>query len=173
LNGANVFIVYATSPNAPTLTAMRPDGTSSSNSLNICNGEQTVLTTNCANNAVSVWYGGVNPYSSTGIDHYVTTTSTTTYTAKCQLGSCLSANSPPVKIVNEPNIQSTKSGNWQDPTIWANSVVPINCQTVIIQTGHTVTVPINDAKAKSIIIRGNLNFQNVSPTVKGKVSLGI
>jgi hypothetical protein len=57
--------------------------------------------------------------------------------------------------------------------MWTNNFVPLNCQTVTIQTGHTVIVPINDAKAKNIIVKGSLNFLNVSPTVKGKVGLGI
>lgn len=160
-------------PSPPILTAISLDGTSSTTGLNICNGETIALTTNCASGNTSSWFDGLNTYSNTLSLYYFNATTTTTYTAKCSNYFCNSTNSPPVRIVKEPNIQSTKNGNWQDPTMWTNNYVPLNCQTVTIQTGHTVNVPINDAKAKKIIINGNLNFQNVSPTVKGKVGLGI
>ena len=170
LNGANVFTVYD-NPVAPTLTAsVNGIGTTS---INICNGTTVSLNASgCGTNTVK-WFVGTTEQLLTNNPLNITPPNTITYTAKCQIASCSSANSPPVRIINEPNIQSTKSGNWQEPTMWANNVVPLNCQTVTIQAGHTVTVPINDAKAKNIIIKGNLNFQNVSPTVKGKVSLGI
>jgi hypothetical protein len=160
-------------PSPPILTAISLDGTSSTTGLNICNGETIALTTNCASGNTSSWFDGLNTYSNTLSLYYFNATTTTTYTAKCSNYFCNSTNSPPVRIVKEPNIQSTKNGNWQDPTMWTNNYVPLNCQTVTIQTGHTVTVQINDAKAKKIIINGKLNFQNVSPTVKGKVGLGI
>jgi hypothetical protein len=170
LNGANVFTVYD-NPVAPTLTASI--GGTITTEINICNGTAVSLNANgCGINTVK-WFVGTTEQLSTSNPLNIIPPNTITYTAKCQIASCSSANSPPVRIVNEPNIQSTKSGNWQDPTMWTNNFVPLNCQTVTIQTGHTVTVPINDAKAKNIIIRGNLNFLNVSPTVKGKVGLGI
>jgi Pregnancy-associated plasma protein-A len=152
---------------SPTITASA-GGISSTSNLNICNGTIVSLSTNCQANINPLWGDG-----GTSSIRYVNASSTTTYTAKCSNYFCTSANSPPVRIVNEANIQSTKSGNWQDPTMWTNNFVPLNCQTVTIQAGHTVNVPVNDAKAKNIIIKGNLNFQNTSPTVKGKVGLGI
>jgi hypothetical protein len=170
LNGANVFTVYD-NPVAPTLTASI--GGTVATDINICNGTAVSLNASgCGINTVK-WFVGATEQLSTSNPLNIIPPNTITYTAKCQIASCSSANSPPVRIVNEPSIQSTKSGNWQDPTMWTNNFVPLNCQTVTIQTGHTVNVPINDAKAKNIIIRGNLNFQTVSPTVKGKVGLGI
>jgi hypothetical protein len=154
---------------SPLLTATS-NGVSSTSTLNICDGASTVLSTNCPLGSYNIWD---NATSTTNRTVYVNASSSPTYTVQCGNYFCTSPVSQPVRVVNYPYIQSTKSGNWQDPTMWTNNVVPLNCQTVTIQTGHTVNVPINDAKAKNIIIRGNLNFQNVSPTVKGKVGLGI
>ena len=167
IDGNNSYPVTNYAFPTPILTASL-SGISSTTSLNICNGTSALLSTNCGVNSTPLWQ---NLATTTTLN--VTPSTTTNYTVQCKNYFCSSTNSPPVRIVNEPNIQSTKSGDWQDPTMWANSFVPLNCQTVTIQTGHTVTVPINDAKAKKIIINGKLNFQNVSPTVKGKVSLGI
>lgn len=167
IDGLNSWQFKDYSIPTPTLTASL-GGILTTSSLNICNGTGVVLSTNCGANTNPLWQN-----YATSVTLYVNATTTTNYTVQCSNYFCTSSNSPPVRIVNEPNIQSTKSGNWQDPTMWTNNFVPLNCQTVTIQTGHTVTVPINDAKAKNIIIRGNLNFQNVSPTVKGKVGLGI
>jgi pimeloyl-ACP methyl ester carboxylesterase len=167
IDGLNSWQIKDYSIPTPTLTAST-SGLSSNSSLNICNGTTISLSTNCGENASPLWQN-----LSTLNTINVTPSSTTNYTVRCNNYFCTSANSPPVRIINEPNIQTVKSGNWQDPTVWTNSVIPLNCQTVTIQTGHTVNVPINDAKAKNIIIRGNVNLQNVSPTVKGKVGLGI
>ena len=157
----------------PTLTAANyPEGTTSTTGLNICDGTTIVLTTNCPMGTASAVYDGTSWNISSSRYFYVNA-STKSYVAQCGNYYCSSANSSPVRIVNEPNIQSTKSGDWQDPTMWINNYVPLNCQTVTIQTGHTVNVSINDAKAKNIIIKGKLNFINVSPSVKGKVGLGI
>ncbi|MDZ7900155.1 MAG: alpha/beta fold hydrolase [Arcicella sp.] len=167
IDGLNSWQFKDYSIPTPTLTASS-GGVSSTSSLNICNGSSALLSTNCGANTTPLWQ---NLATSNTIN--VTPPSTTNYTVRCNNYFCTSSNSPPVRIVNEPNIQTVKSGNWQDPTVWTNSVIPLNCQTVTIQAGHNVNVPINDARAKNIIIRGNLNFQNVSPTVKGKVGLGI
>lgn len=157
-------------PSPPILTASIAGGISSNTMLNICDGTSVALSTNCQASDNPIWDNGTTTLTR---NVYVNASSTANFSVKCSNYFCTTANAPPVRIVNQPFIQSTKSGNWQDPTMWTNNFVPLNCQTVIIQTGHTVNVPINDAKAKNIIIRGNLNFQNVSPTVKGKVGLGI
>jgi subtilisin family serine protease len=157
-------------PSSPTLTASIAGGISSNSMLNICDGTSVGLSTNCQVGDNPIWDNGTTTITR---NVYVNASSTANFSVKCSNYFCTTANAPPVRIVNQPFIQSTKSGNWQDPTMWTNNYVPLNCQTVTIQTGHTVNVPINDAKAKNIIIKGNLNFQNVSPTVKGKVGLGI
>ena len=151
----------------PILTATS-NGISSTTNLNICNGTSALLSNNCIVGTYPLWQNLVMTPTLN-----VTPSTTTNYTVQCRNYFCSSANSPPVRIINEPNIQSIKTGNWQDPTMWINNYIPLSCQTVTIQAGHTVNVPINDAKAKNIIIKGNLNFQNVSSTVKGKVSLDI
>jgi hypothetical protein len=155
---------------SPPLLTATSNGVSSTTTLNICDGASTVLSTNCPLWSYNIWD---NATSTTNRTVYANASSSPTYTVQCGNYFCTSPVSQSVRVVNYPYIQSTKSGNWQDPTMWTNNFVPLNCQTVTIQTGHTVNVPINDAKAKNIIIRGNLNFQNVSPTVKGKVGLGI
>jgi hypothetical protein len=159
---------YDSSP--PILTASIAGGISSNTMLNICDGISVSLSTNCQAGDNPIWDNGTTTLTR---NVYVNASSTANFSVKCSNYFCTTANAPPVRIVNQPFIQSTKTGNWQDPTMWSCNCVPINCQTVTVQNGHTVNVPINDAKAKNILIRGNLNFQNVSPTVKGKVGLGI
>ncbi|MCU0471391.1 MAG: GPI inositol-deacylase [Arcicella sp.] len=116
----------------PTLTASL-GGVSTTSSLNICNGTGVVLSTNCGANTIPLWQN-----YATSATLYVNATSTTNYTVQCSNYFCTSANSPPVRIVNEPNIQSVKTGNWQAPDTWSCNCVPINCQNVTVQTGHTV-----------------------------------
>jgi hypothetical protein len=159
---------YDLSP--PILTASIAGGISSNTMLNICDGTSVSLSANCQAGDNPIWDNGTTTLTR---NVYVNASSTANFSVKCSNYFCTTANAPPVRIVNQPFIQSTKTGNWQDPTMWSCNCVPINCQTVTVQNGHTVNVPINDAKAKNILIRGNLNFQNVSPTVKGKVGLGI
>lgn len=137
--------------------------------LTTCDGSPVTLSAGCQSGMNTLWNDGT-----TSSIRYINASSTRDFFVNCNNYFCNVGYSYPVRITAlNPSIQSTKSGNWQDPTMWTNNLVPLNCQTVTIQTGHTVNVPINDAKAKSIIIKGNLNFQNVSPTVKGKVGLGI
>ena len=41
-------------------------------------------------------------------------------------------------------ITSAKTGVWSDPSTWAGNMVPASFNDVVIATGHTVTVDIND-----------------------------
>ena len=152
----------------PSITASI-GGISYTTKLAVCDGSIVGLSSGCQGDMNPTWQDG-----NTSLFRYYNASSTRDFVVSCSNYFCNSAQSPTVRITtaNNVSVQSVKSGNWQDPTVWTNSVIPLNCQTVTIQAGHTVTVPINDAKAKNVIIRGNLNFQNVSPTVKGKVGLG-
>ena len=152
----------------PSITASS-NGQSTDYRLTTCEGSPVTLSTNCSSVVNPIWSDG-----STSSIRYINASSTRDFMVNCNNYFCNTGYSPAVRITAlNPNVQSTKTGNWQDVTLWTSNLVPLSCQTVTIQTGHTVNVPINDAKAKNIIIRGNLNFQNVSPTIKGKVGLGI
>jgi hypothetical protein len=153
---------------APTITASS-NGQSTDYRLITCEGSPVTLSTNCSAGVNPIWSDG-----SASSVRYINASSTRDFFVNCNNYFCNTGYAPPVRITAlNQNVQSQRNGNWQDATLWTSSLVPLNCQTVTIQTGHTVTVPINDAKAKNIIIKGNLNFLNVSPTVKGKVGLGI
>ncbi|PWK28952.1 pregnancy-associated plasma protein-A [Arcicella aurantiaca] len=152
----------------PSLTASS-NGALTDFRLATCEGSPVMLSAGCQSGMNTLWNDG-----STSSIRYLTASSTRDFFVNCNNYFCNKGYAPPVRIIAlNPNVQSTKTGNWQDATLWSSNLVPLNCQTVTIQAGHTVNVPINDAKAKNIIIRGNLNFQNFSPTIKGKVGLGI
>ena len=153
---------------APTITASS-NGLSTNFSLVTCEGSPVTLSTNCDTGVSPIWSDG-----STSSIRYLTASSTRDFAVNCNNYFCNANYSPPVRIIAlNSNTQTTKNGNWQNITLWTSNIAPLNCQTVTIQAGHTVNVSINDAKAKNIIIKGNLNFINVSPSIKGKVSLGI
>ena len=152
----------------PSLTASS-NGASTNFRLATCEGSLVTLSAGCQSGMNTLWNDG-----STSSIRYINASSTRDFFVNCNNSFCNVGYSPPVRITAlNPNVQSIKTGDWQDVTLWTSNLVPLNCQTVTIQTGHTVNVPINDAKAKNIIIKGRLNFINVSPTVKGKVGLGI
>ncbi|MCS7228712.1 MAG: T9SS type A sorting domain-containing protein [Candidatus Kryptonium sp.] len=70
---------------------------------------------------------------------------------------------------------STKTGNWNDPTAWNPSGIPSSADSVVIQSGHTITVNVN-AMAKAIRLLGagsgtrlKIN-NNVTLTIYGSLS---
>ena len=153
---------------APSITASS-NGLSTNFSLITCEGSPVTLSTGCQSGMNPLWNDGL-----TSSIRYLTASSTRDFAVNCNNSFCNAGYSPPVRIIAlNSNTQTTKNGNWQDITLWTSNITPLNCQTVTIQAGHIVNVSINGAKAKNIIIKGNLNFQNVSSTVKGKVDLGI
>ena len=155
-------------PTPPSITASS-NGLSTNFRLATCEGSPVTLSTSCRSGMNPLWSDG-----STSSIRYINASSTRDFMVNCSNNFCNAGYSPPVRITAfNQSVQSQRDGNWQDATLWASNLVPLNCQTVTIQSGHTVNVPINDAKAKNIIINGKLNFQNVSPMVKGKVGLGI
>ena len=152
----------------PSITASI-GGVSSNTKLAVCDGSIVGLSSGCQGGMNLTWQDG-----NTSSFRYYNASSTRDFVVSCSNYFCNSANSPPVRIttVVEPNIQSVKTGNWQAPDTWSCNCVPLNCQNVTVQTGHTVSVPVTDAKAKNITIKGILNFQNPTPSTKGKVGLG-
>ncbi len=152
----------------PALTASS-NGATTDFRLATCEGSPVTLSAGCQSGMNTLWNDGT-----TSSIRYINASSTRDFFVNCNNYFCNTGYAPPVRITAlNPNVQSQRNGNWQDATLWTSNLVPLNCQTVTIQTGHTVNVPINDAKAKNIILNGKLNFINVSPTVKGKVGLGI
>lgn len=161
--------IYLNFYNPTSALTASSNGTSTNFRLATCEGSPVTLSAGCQSGMNTLWNDG-----STSSIRYINASSTRDFFVNCNNNFCNNGYSPPVRITAlDSNVQSTKTGNWQDVTLWTSNLIPLNCQTVTIQAGHTVNVPINDAKANSIIIKGNLNFQNVSPTVKGKVGLGI
>ena len=152
----------------PSITASI-GGVSSNTKLAVCDGSIVGLSSGCQGGMNPIWQDG-----NTSSFRYYNASSTRDFVVSCSNYFCNSANSPPVRIttVVEPNIQSVKTGNWQAPDTWSCNCVPLNCQNVTVQTGHTVSVPVTDAKAKNITVRGVLNFQNPTPSTKGKVGVG-
>lgn len=61
------------------------------------------------------------------------------------------------------SIESVKSGNWNDPTVWSCNRVPVFDDHVVISATHTVVVPANiDANGFNIIIRGTIQKMEAS-----------
>lgn len=173
IDGLNSSQVTNYTPLSTASLTASTNGESSATVLNVCSGTPVLLSATCATNTYPVWGNGLSSNTtSTSASIYVNDPTTASYTAKCSNYFCISANSPPVRIVKDPNIQSVKAGDWQDATTWSCNCIPINCQDVSIERGHTVNVPVNDAKAKNITVKGILNFQNNAPPSNSKVSIG-
>jgi pimeloyl-ACP methyl ester carboxylesterase len=173
IDGLNSSQVTNYTPLSTASLTASANGELSATVLNVCSGTPVLLSATCATNTYPVWWNGLySNATSTSASIYANATTTASYTARCSNYFCISANSPPVRIVKEPSIQSVKTGDWQDATTWSCNCIPINCQDVSIEQGHTVNVPINDAKAKNITVKGILNFQNNAPPGNSRVSIG-
>ena len=72
-------------------------------------------------------------------------------------------------FVSLPILYSTKSGNWNDATVWSPSYAP-NGNSVVINAGHTVTLNVNGAIASSVDIEGVLDATNTVSHNIGQVS---
>ena len=60
-------------------------------------------------------------------------------------------------------IESTKSGNWNDPSIWSCNRVPIFDDNVVISPNHFVTIPANfNADGFNLIIKGTIQKMGLS-----------
>jgi hypothetical protein len=70
-----------------------------------------------------------------------------------------------------PTLYSTKSGNWNDATVWSPPQVP-NGHSVVINSGHTVSLTVNGAIASSVVIDGVLDAQSTTSHSLGSVSGG-
>jgi hypothetical protein len=68
-----------------------------------------------------------------------------------------------------PPATSTKSGNWNDSTVWSTNIVP-NGNAVVIQDGHTVALNVNGANASTVVVNGVLDAMNTTFHNMGIVS---
>jgi hypothetical protein len=110
------------------------------------------------------WY---NSSDNSSVTMPVSPTVTTSYYAVCEQTintvTCASVKSDDVTVtVNTGSaIISIKTGDWEDPTTWDAGRVPNANDTVIVDTGHTVSL--NGAgSAKNVTQRGVLSMKNGS-----------
>lgn len=57
-------------------------------------------------------------------------------------------------------ITTTKSGNWNDPTVWENGIVPSNTSYITINTNHIIDIDGVPIAIKYVEVKGTLNFSN-------------
>lgn len=72
-------------------------------------------------------------------------------------------------------ITSLKSGAWNSDTTWVGGVVPTAANSVVIDTGMTVTIGTADAACNDLDVNGTLAFidaANLGLTVNGNLTVG-
>ena len=101
---------------------------------------------------------GINIPNLTGIlSNVVTAFSTGTYTMNYTLGSC-TVESNPIKINIGDKQQSLKINSWNDQSTWACGTIPTITDEVLINKGHTVSLPNNyTGFLKNLELNGVLN----------------
>jgi hypothetical protein len=80
----------------------------------------------------------------------------------------VSLGSNPVSLVSPcTDVVSIRTGNWETANTWNVNRIPTNVDDVTVDTGHTVTVTTNNAKAKSIVLKANgiLSYLNSLATL--------
>jgi alpha-tubulin suppressor-like RCC1 family protein len=112
---------------------------------------------------------------STGIDFSIAITKKSSiytwgYNRNGQLGNGNNLNVHLTTIISFCICSTTKSGQWNDPTVWSCGVVPTNLDDVIIVSGHEITIPDNyTGQANNIENNGNLILgQNAVLNLRGQ-----
>ncbi len=72
----------------------------------------------------------------------------TSYSGSTQVVACCTPN------------QTTKSGLWNDETVWSCGVMPWSTETANINTGHIIQVPTGNYLIKNISNKGQIKFNN-------------
>jgi hypothetical protein len=101
----------------------------------------------------------------------VTPPCTITYYARCEVSSngldCQSAKSANVVVtVQEIDIVSIKTGNWEDGSTWDVGRPPLSNERAIINNNHVVTINSDGAVAKKLECRSNANLKFANSTAK-------
>lgn len=158
-------------------TSIAPPTVTSDNGTNF-RGNSVILTASgCGNNYFYAWYTSTStspvfkrePEYFTHNERKVlfNVRSDITYYVACEsifTGCRSSKTSVTVLVGNDPVLPicpyqtfSTKSGNWNDPTVWSCNTIPDETQNVTIKSGHTVTVLNTGGIQKCKNIRFELN----------------
>src|SRR3989339_268030 len=72
-------------------------------------------------------------------------------------------------------IVSIATGNWGSIDTWGGGVIPTATDDVVVSSGNTVTVDVENAACKNLSIDGTLTFPDVdarSITINGSVTIG-
>lgn len=128
-------------------------------SITYINTSATLEATGCEGTVN--WYESQSTTNSLGSGFTFITpnlNSNVSYFADCTTATCKSAREK-IDVVVEPCNQmvTTKSGDWNDPTIWSCIRIPYNLESVIIGAGHSILIPANyTANVKEILNSGDL-----------------
>jgi uncharacterized protein YjdB len=161
LNGCTATATVSISVNAqipaPTVQA---DAT-------IISGSSISLTaTNCS--GIIRWFNSSNDAS---VIMPVMPSATTTYYAKCEVSTngldCQSAKSGNVTVtVQEIDVMSIKSGDWEDGSTWNVGRAPLSNERAIIDNNHSITINSANAVAKKIQCKSNASLNFANPSAK-------
>jgi hypothetical protein len=92
------------------------------------------------------------------ISNTMNATQSGSYTYTVTQGSC-SATSDPLVINIGDKQQSIKTFNWNDTSTWSCGTVPVVTEDILINKGHTVTIPNNyTGFMKDLQLNGALNY---------------
>jgi hypothetical protein len=95
---------------------------------------------------------------SNSTNFFVDATQSGIYTITMVQGSC-SATSDPLVINIGDKQQSIKTFNWNDASTWSCGTVPVVTEDILINKGHTVTIPNNyTGFMKDLQLNGALNY---------------
>jgi hypothetical protein len=80
------------------------------------------------------------------------------YTYTITQGSCTATSDPLVINIGDKQ-QSIKTFSWNDASTWSCGTVPVVTEDILINKGHTVTIPNNyTGFMKDLQLNGSLNY---------------
>jgi hypothetical protein len=84
----------------------------------------------------------------------------TNYYASCTIDLCESGNRALAAVTELicTQMQTTKSGDWNDPTVWSCGRIPTSTDEVIISSGNIIIVPNGIFQVKNITMEGTINY---------------
>jgi hypothetical protein len=135
----------------------KPQLTSTSGKI-VCGNTYTTLQSNNNPYVNSEWkYNGqvipTNPYSFS-----INISQSGIYTVTALQGSCSTTSDPLVINIGNKQ-QSIKTFNWNDASTWSCGTVPVVTEDILINKGHTVTIPNNyTGFMKDLQLNGSLQY---------------